>query len=249
MLKKRVLPLYLGFKFSFSYFTIFPISFKATDNLSTNNVLAFMLFFLPFVGITLGLITVIIFGYLEHLKWYGALISALLYMIFYGFLHTEAIIDVADAIYAKHSGKDAYTIIKEPTIGAMGLLYAVAMLLLKVAGVVFLLLHNYLIEFIAIVTISRLSLLMLFKVHTFRSSFATQLKEALTLPYIVLAFLLYTILGTLLLNHFILLLLAGLLLALIISFTIKNRIGFINGDVLGATLEGVEILLFIGVAL
>jgi len=99
------------------------------------------------------------------------------------------------------------------------------------------------------VMISRLSLLMLFKLHTFRSSFATQLKEALTLPYLIASFLLFSLLGTLLLSQFILLLLAGLLLSIILSYSIKSKLGFVNGDVLGATLEGVEILLFLGVAL
>ena len=48
---------------------------------------------------------------------------------------------------------------------------------------------------------------------------------------------------------FMTLLLIGLLFALLISYIIKNKIAFVNGDVLGATLEGVEILLFIVVAL
>ncbi len=33
-------------------------------------------------------------------------------------------IDVVDAIYAKLGGKDSYKVIKEPTVGAMGVLYA-----------------------------------------------------------------------------------------------------------------------------
>ena len=45
------------------------------------------------------------------------------------------------------------------------------------------------------------------------------------------------------------LLLIGLLLSLFISYVIKSKIGFVNGDVLGATLEGVEVLLFIIVEL
>jgi len=170
-------------------------------------------------------------------------------MTLYGFLHTEAVCDVADAIYASHSGKDAYTIIKEPTVGAMGVLFSTAIILLKIAGIVFLFLNHYLIEFVAILIISRLSLLLLFEVHEFRSSFASTLKDSLTKPYLFSSFIIFSFIGIMLISTFMTLLFIGLLLALFISYVIKSKIGFVNGDVLGATLEGVEVLLFIIVAL
>lgn len=237
--------LYLGLKFSFSYFSILPIPFQTSDDLSHKEVLAWMLFFLPLVGLALGFGTIILFSFLEDLNWFAALISAITYMVLYGFLHTEAVCDVADAIYASHSGKDAYEIIKEPTVGAMGVLFSTAIILLKVAGIVYLFLHNYLMEFIAILIISRLSLLLLFKVHEFRSSFATTLKSSLTQPYLISSFILFSIIGIMLISNFMTFLLIGLILALLISYVIKSKIGFVNGDVLGATLEGVEIILFI----
>jgi adenosylcobinamide-GDP ribazoletransferase len=208
-----------------------------------------MLFFLPLVGLTLGLGTLVLYSFLEPLSWFGALISAIAYMTLYGFLHTEAVCDVADAIYASHSGKDAYIIIKEPTVGAMGVLFSTAIILSKVAGIVFLLLNNYLMEFITILIISRLALLFLFEVHEFRSSFATELKNSLTKPYLISSFIIFSTIGIILIGNFMTLLLLGLLLALGISYVIKSKIGFVNGDVLGATLEGVEVLLFIIVVL
>jgi len=208
-----------------------------------------MLFTLPLLGLILGLITVGLFSLLSSLGWYGAVVSAIFYMVFYGFIHTEAVMDVADAIYASHSGKDAYQVIKEPTVGAMGVLYALTVVLLKISGIVFLLMNHLFLEFIAILIISRLSLLMLIKVHTFKSSFVTKLKESLSNIYIIASFLLFTLIGSLLTIEFILLLVEGLLLALIISYGIKLKIAFVNGDVLGATLEGVEITLLLLVAL
>ena len=123
---------YLGLKFSFSYFTLLPIQFSKADDLSTKPVLGSMLFFFPLVGLVLGLLTIGLFWLLSSLSWLGSVIAAVMYMVLYGFLHTEAVIDVADAIYASHSGKDAYAIIKDPTVGAMGVLYAVTVVLLKV---------------------------------------------------------------------------------------------------------------------
>jgi adenosylcobinamide-GDP ribazoletransferase len=72
--------LYLGLKFSFSYFSIFPILFKKSDDLSQKSVLVSMLFFLPLVGLTLGLGTLVLYSFLEPLSWFGALISAIAYM-------------------------------------------------------------------------------------------------------------------------------------------------------------------------
>jgi len=241
--------LYLGLKFSLSYFSILPINFKKSDDLSQKEVLASMLLFLPLVGFILGGLTVLLFSLIAHLEWYGAVISAVIYMMLYGFIHTEAVIDVADAIYASHSGKNAYEIIKEPTVGAMGVLYAIGSVFLKVSGIVYLLAHNFFMEFIAVLIISRLSLLMLFKVYHFKSSFSTLLKASLSKKYFITSLILYTILGSFLTNYFLFLLLSGLALALLISFTIKSKIKFVNGDVLGATLESIEILLFFGVAL
>ena len=241
--------LYLGFKFSFSYFSILPISFKTSDDLSNKEVLASMLFFLPLVGLVLSFGTIVLFSFLTNITWFGALISAIIYMTLYGFLHTEAVCDVADAIYASHSGKDAYEIIKEPTVGAMGVLFSTAVILLKVAGIVFLFLNNFLMEFVAILIISRLSLLLLFEVHEFRSSFATVLKNSLTKPYLISSFILFSFIGIMLISNFMTLLLMGLLLALLLSYVIKSKIGFVNGDLLGAPLEGVELLLFIIISL
>ena len=208
-----------------------------------------MLLSLPFVGVLLGTITVTIYSLLEHLGWYGALISALIYMMLYGFIHTEAVIDVADAIYASHGGKDSYEIIKEPTVGAMGVLYAVATMLLKISGVIYLLMHGFLMEFIAIIVLSRISLLLLFYLHTFRSSFATQLKESLGKIHLIGSSILIVVMTLTLTYHTLWLLPLALLFASLISWSIKRRIGFVNGDVLGATLEGVETLLFFVVAL
>jgi adenosylcobinamide-GDP ribazoletransferase len=98
-------------------------------------------------------------------------------MMLYGFLHTEAIMDVADALYAAHSGKDAYTIIKEPTVGAMGVLWAGCMVLMKVAGITYLLLHGEYALFLSILLISRLGLLLLFFTKKFSSTFITKMQE------------------------------------------------------------------------
>ncbi len=241
---------YLGLKFVFSYFTILPISFKKEDNLSSSKVLNSMLYFLPFMGFILGLIVIFSYGFLNHLDFLGAMICAVLYMILYGFIHTEAILDVVDAIYAKHSGKDAYEVIKEPSVGAMGVLYALSLVILKLCSIVYLLINNLFFEFISILVISRFILIFLIKFFEFRSTFVNMLKDSLSLNCFLFS-LLFTIIITTVLISFksILLLFSALIFSFFIFKLIKKSLGFLNGDALGMSLELVEILLFIEVCL
>jgi adenosylcobinamide-GDP ribazoletransferase len=236
--------LYLGLKFSLSYFTILPISFQKKDDLSAPSVLAYMLFFLPFIGLLLGLATIMIVTFSNH--WLSYLFAAISYMMLYGFIHTEAVCDVTDALYAKHGGKDAYTIIKEPTIGAMGLFYGLSFFILKVGAIIALFEAGKLWEFVAVLLISRLALLLLITLLPFKSTFVTTLKDALTFPYILSAFSIFSLIGVMMIGvDFLFLLLFGLILSYIIARFIGAQLGFINGDVLGVVLESVEILLFI----
>jgi adenosylcobinamide-GDP ribazoletransferase len=230
----------------FSYFSILPVRFAKEDNLSTPTVLASMLFFLPLGGLVLGSISLGIFTLLESLGWLGALVAAVAYMMLYGFLHTEAIMDVADALYASHSGKDAYAIIKEPTVGAMGVLWAGCMVLLKVTGIIYLLLHREYALFLSVLIISRLGLLLLFFTQTFRSSFITKMQEGFSKTYFMASLILFTLIGIVLSSwHFLVLLGVGLLFSYLLANLLRKKLGFINGDVLGTTLESTELVLFL----
>lgn len=242
--------LYLGSKFALSYFTILPIRFAESDDLSHPKVLSSMLYTLPAVGVFLSALSVGLFTLIEPLQWLGAIVAAVAYMVLYGFIHTEAIIDVADALYASHSGKDPYVIIKEPGVGAMGVLYGVSFLLLKIAALSTLLMHHLFLPFIAIAAISRITLLVLIQHHDFRSSFVSKLHESLTLFPLLLVITLYSCAEFYLLSWpFFSLFFIGIGTALILCALTKKSLGFINGDVLGMSLEGVELILILTVLL
>jgi len=234
----------------FSYLTLFPVRFSANDDLFKPAVLASMLFFLPLGGLVLGLLSLGIFTLLDSLGWLGAVIAAVAYMMLYGFLHTEAIMDVADALYASLGGKDAYEIIKDPTVGAMGVLWAGSLVLLKLSTITYLLLHGGYMFFLSVLIISRLGLLVLFFTQTFRSSFITAMQEGFNARYFAGSLLLFATVGMVLSGwHFFILLFTGLTVSYLITNILKQKLGFINGDVLGTTLESTEIILFIGAAL
>lgn len=240
--------IYLGIKFALSYFTALPVRFGINDDLSHPQVLLSMLLTLPFVGLLLSAISIGLFVALEPLQWLAAIIAGVMYMALYGFIHTEAIIDVADAVYAKHSGKDPYVIIKEPSVGAMGVLYGISFLILKITALSYLLMHHLFLPFMAIAAISRISLLVLIHTYEFRSSFVSQLKKSLHFLPLVILISLYTGLGCWFLSwHFIALFGIGIASALLLSILAKRSLGFANGDVLGMSLEGVELILMITV--
>ncbi|MCF6205583.1 MAG: adenosylcobinamide-GDP ribazoletransferase [Sulfurovum sp.] len=237
---------YLGLKLMLSYFTVLPVRFGTDDDLSKPAVLAGMLFWLPLGGLILGMLSLGIYTLLASLGWVAGVVAVIAYMMLYGFLHTEAVMDVADALYAKHSGKDAYEIIKEPTVGAMGVLWAVGVMLMKVSGGVYLLTHDAFGLFLVAVMISRMGLLTLFFTQSFRSTFITTMQQGFTPRIFWTSMLLFGSIGVLLAEwHFLLLLAIGLGFAYLFATHITKKLGFMNGDVLGTTLETSETLLFL----
>lgn len=236
---------YLGIKFSLSYFTILPITFKQTDDLRAPKVLSSMLFFFPFVGVILVSVTLLFYTFLfAKLGIYGAVISSVLYMILYGFIHTEAILDVVDAIYASHGGKNPYEVIKEPHIGAMGMLWGVGFLVIKVSLITYLLTNHLYFEFLVVAMISRFTLLPLIYFMEFQSSFVQKLKDSLSLKVILINLILVTLLGYYFINiSFFLILVCGILSSLLMMRFLKKKLGFLNGDTLGTSLEISEILI------
>ncbi|NPA61595.1 MAG: hypothetical protein GXO06_04870 [Epsilonproteobacteria bacterium] len=234
----------LALKFSFSHYSIFPISFKKSDDLSKKEILALMITFFPLVGLIIGLVIVGLHSLLlSKFGLYGAIFSAIFYMVLYGFIHTEAIIDVVDAIYAKLGGKDSYKVIKEPTVGAMGVLYAFSFILLKVTFTVYLLQSSLFAEFLSILIVSRFGVYVVIYISSFKSSFITALKGGLRVHYVIYSLIVYLLIGSYITIDFILFMLYGVILALLISKLLHKMVGFINGDILGATLELVELII------
>lgn len=238
--------IYLGLKFVFSYFSIIPVKFKKEDDLSQKEVLNYTMFFLPLVGFVLGTITVVLYNFLDALPILGAIIASCVYFVLYGFIHTEAVLDVVDAVYARHSGKDAYKIIKEPTVGAIGVLYSVVFVILKVAAFSFLLINQLYLELIAITIISRMSIQFMTYFSTFKSSFVNLLSNSFRGKSFLISVVVFSVLILFLTKlNFLLFILLGFLLASFIGSLIKKALGFLNGDALGVILESLEIILSI----
>lgn len=128
-----------SFAFTLSYFTVFPVFVKQMT--IDKNTFKYSLFFLPLIGLLLSCATILIFIFLSSFfhPLYASVVSAVLSLTLYGYLHTEAITDVVDAWFASYSGKDAYKIMKESTIGAIGAIATFCFVLLKVSIIAYLL--------------------------------------------------------------------------------------------------------------
>lgn len=242
---KNLKNLILGLKFAFSYFTVIPVKFKEDDNLSTKSVMSYMLLFFPISGIVLSLILLSVYFTLYDLGFLSAVIASSIYFLLYGFLHTEGVIDVVDAIYAKHSGKDPYKVIKESTVGAMGILYSVLLVISKISIFSYMLLNEYFLELVLIIFLSRFSILFTIFFYQFKSSFVTLLSDSISINKSFILFFILSVLGiyTLGFFSFIFFMIIATILTMIINKFLKSNLGFLNGDCLGTLLEILEIVL------
>ena len=156
-----------AFLFALSYFSIIPVFVK---NMEINNdTYKYTLVLLPLVGAILASLVIgLNFGLNEFFNpLYSAFVCAVVYLALYGFIHTEAIIDVVDGWFAAYSGKDAYKIMKESTIGAIGALYGVAFVLLKVGIITYVLYEKQYALFFIVCIFSRLNLIYLLEYFKF----------------------------------------------------------------------------------
>jgi adenosylcobinamide-GDP ribazoletransferase len=239
-----------GWLFSLGYFTILPVRPPKNADMTRSETLGAMLFWFPLTGVLLGIAMVLIYNALSSLSYLGAVIAALSYPVSYGFIHTEAVADVADALYARHGGKDAYEVIKDPRIGAMGVLWSVTVLALKSALVAYALMHHGTLLILSVFIASRTALLVTLYRFDFKSAFVSMLKKSLDFRLLLVTLFFYALLSVLLTPQAPLFIGAAILFALFASRILQTKLGFLNGDTLGAVLEANEtLLLFTGVLL
>ena len=245
---KRILD---AFYFALSYFSIIPVFVK--DMKIDNDTYKYTLAFLPLVGAILASIVIGLNLLLSELfnPLYAAFVASVLYLSLYGFLHLEAICDVIDAWFASYSGKDPYSIMKDPTIGAIGALYAFCFVLLKVGISTYVLYEEQYALFFIVLVFSRLNLIYLLQFFKFnKDSFLSLAFQSAGVGKVKIYALIYLILVISLASNAIILFIISLLVFYIVLKILNKKFSFVNGDCLGFTIEHTElILLNIGLAL
>ena len=216
-----------GIIFAISYFSAIPLSLKHFE--SDDKFYRGVIYGLPITGGLLALLCIFGFFILNLLfpALYSAFLVSVFYLFAYGFLHLEAVADTIDGLYASLSKKDVYKIMKEPQIGAIGAIGTFCIILVKVAVLTYLFyLEEFFLIFLSFI-LSRLSLYFILDldIHE-KSTFLLSMKKVKENLYFIDVFLLP---------------LKWLVLAIIKK--ISQRIGFINGDLTGFTIEIVELIL------
>lgn len=240
-----------AFYFALSYFSMIPVFVKKME--INNETYKYTLALLPLVGFILAslvvLINIFLSGFFHPL--YASIVAAILYLFLYGFLHLEAVCDVVDAYFAAHGGKDAYTIMKESTIGAVGALYAFSFVLLKVAIITYVLYKEEYALFIVVCTFSRLNLIYLLGYFKFsKDSFLSLAFQDAGVKKVKFYSFIYVIIAFIFASNVVILFILSLLIFYFILKSLDKKFGFVNGDCLGFTLEHTELLLLnIGLAL
>jgi len=216
-----------GIIYAISYFTILPINQGKFD--ANRQFYKGILIALPLIGLTLGVIASASHIALSYIlpSWYSAIIASIIYLIFYGFIHLEAVADTIDGWYASLSKKDIYEVMHEPQIGAIGAIGTFCLILLKVLALTYLFIHMQYIAIIISLILSRLSILfaLSFDFHP-KSYFTLALKSSVKVSIIFkILFLPIAILNKLILKK------------------LQKQLGFLNGDTLGFNIEFIELIL------
>jgi len=149
-----------NFLFTLSTFTKIP-----TPNIEYNEKnTKYVFFYLPLVGLVLGVINLIAFNILNSLLSETIIIAIIMIFInlnITGGIHMDGYIDSMDAFKSYRSYGEKKRIIKDPTVGAFGLIHFVAILLLYFIVYFYLIKYDYGIIFLLMPIVSRLIILSL----------------------------------------------------------------------------------------
>lgn len=216
-----------GLIYGISYFTIIPVKLNYFD--ANKTFYKGVLFSLILSGFLLALIISVAHILLSYIMptWYSAYFVAIIYMFLYGFLHLEAFADTIDAWYASFSNKDIYKVMHEPQIGSIGAIGTFSFVLLKVLALGYLLSNEHFIYIIITLILSRFSVFFALDLNFHeKSKFILSLKNSYKASVLLkIIFLPINILSKYILK------------------TLQKRLGFLNGDTLGFSIELIELIL------
>lgn len=232
-----------GFVLSLSFFTQFNLPYYVKN--INNKTYKYLALTIPLNGVILGGVTTLLFMILSLYAndIYIAILVSVVYLFLYGFLHLEAVADITDAYYASHGGKDAYEILKDSHVGAIGAIATFSLIILKVSAMSHLLIEGDFLGILAVLYLSRFMIVGTIYKSIFHkeSKFIYSMKNQLDKKSMTILALISLII-IILLDNILLIPIALMSTILLKNWLIKN-IGFLNGDGLGFMIEINELLL------
>lgn len=229
-----------GLILSFQLFSRIPIAYEVPFE---RKYLRQALYFMPFVGLTIGLLTLpAVFLLYEKSSLLAAVMGLIIYFILSGGLHLDGLSDVADGFLANVDAERTIEIMHDPQLGLFGNLSLTAYSFLKVAAIeamgLELLYHIPLTHFL-----SRLFVLYVIYRGSLGPSggFGRSMKEALASDKWIYLYFLFMIAGLLIWKIWLLIpLIVMWLVCELMIFFAEKKIQGLTGDVYGATIEILE---------
>lgn len=250
--------LFKNFSLATRFLTIFPLTklmFKKDSNkeeqISNKDFASSMVFF-PLVGLGIGFFLVIFQKIFFYATFPPLLSSALILVIWIwmsGGLHLDGFVDSVDGFSGGKDKEEILKIMQDSTVGAKGILALFSLLLLKFILLVesFPLSQETILLFTPV--ISRWSMVMaayLGKPAHSQNSMGKLFMDYLSWKEFILATLIMVGIGFLAFNHyFFYFILMAITIVWLILWYSQQKIGGINGDIIGAINEIVELFILL----
>ncbi|MFJ7954167.1 adenosylcobinamide-GDP ribazoletransferase [Lysinibacillus sp. NPDC096418] len=242
---------------AFQFFTVLPVHKEIP---LTKSTITGMFAFLPWVGAIMGsLVAASIYGLTEWTASSEVLLTFViigLFALFTGGLHLDGFIDMGDAYFSYRDREKRLEILDDPRVGAFGVMSVLFLVLGK-----FVVLHELFVQeklalwtLIFIPLITRVGMSFYFmslkcsKEKGLAYFFKTHIKSGVLVALMIVTLILAIsgvgfVTGSLFVP---IVLLAVLAIALLVfrHFTLRN-FGGVSGDLLGASIEGMEVVLWV----
>lgn len=244
-----------GFLLALQFFTIVPI--QQQFDLHTKNA-TIMYSCLPLIGLLIGLLDV---AYLQAMSYtsfsplFITIIFIFIHAVYTGGLHMDGFVDMSDAFFSYRDRQKRLEILDDPRVGAFGAMGLVAIVLLQLAVVYELILQQQWLMLIAVPVLARIGAAYCFMYMPLAkekgiAAFFRKLVKKRALTIVLIAFTIAS--SAFLAAQHITLLVVPLVFftatMLYRQFCIRN-FGGISGDLIGAYITAMEVLLWFSVLL
>lgn len=231
---------FIGFALAVSMLTTIPFFKIHTFSKGING---YAVMFYPLVGFFLGSILYGSYTLLQEFFPHPHVIVIVftLWVLLTGALHLDGLSDTIDGLYV--SKKRAFEVMKDPNVGAMGMLFSVTFLIVKLSSLYYLE-ALYLLPLIMMLSRFNAAAAIYLFPYVSQRGMASLAKEEFKLPFFLFAALYVTAFA--LYFSWPLLLLSLFVLFVLQSFFIKRYGGF-TGDIYGFSIEITELVLLNGV--
>lgn len=245
--------IFYGLALGFQFFTVIPLKKAFPINRQTTTA---MYATLPLIGILIGTVVYSVIVGLNHLQFspfFITILTILTSIALTGGLHLDGWVDVSDAFFSYQDKEKRHSILEDPHTGAFGVISVICLLLLKLAIVYEFIVRNpetiWVIIFIPM--LARLCIIFFFiTVQSMKEKgIAYYFKTTVSMSALwfslafYLAFLTVVIIFT---QQYIIIfcILGALFACLLLKRFVLKHFGGMNGDVLGALCEGMEVILW-----